>query len=180
MVFILRVQGDEWFSSPDTDLETVGVHVSLGMELADLTLENGSAVCTGVEPWYSGSLGGCWTTGFLRAGLVYTGPLIPVKSQWHLPDKLRPNLVLSFSLTRFFTTYYLKGAQDAQDDSWAPAVHLSILNHLREHLPTPRVSRSILWHDTASSHQRRPHLKHLGQESATHLDVDKEAAEHLL
>lgn len=180
MVFILRVQGDEWFSSPDTDLETVGVHVSLGMELADLTLENGSAVCTGVEPWYSGSLGGCWTTGFLRSGLVYTGPLIPVKSQWHLLDKLRPDLVLSFSLTWFFTTYYLKGAQDAQDDSWAPAVHLSILNHLREHLPTPRVSRSILWHDTASSHQRRPHLKHLGQESATHLDVDKEAAEHLL
>lgn len=25
MVFILRVQGGEWFSSPDTDLETVGV-----------------------------------------------------------------------------------------------------------------------------------------------------------
>ena len=179
MVFILKVQGDEWFSSPDTNLE-VWEHMSPGMTLADAALGNGSAVCTGVEPWHSGSLGGCWTTGFLRSGLICAGPLGPVKSQWPLLNKLRPDLVLSFSLTRFFTTYYLQGAQDAQDGSWAPAVHLSILNHLREHPPTPRVSRSILWHDTASSHQRRPHLKHLRQESATHLDVDKQASEHLL
>ena len=151
----------------------------LGMELADLALENGLAVCTGVEPWHSASLGECWMTGFMKSRLIYTGSLIPVKSQWHLLDKLRPDLVLSFSLTWFFTIYYLKGGQDAPD-SWAPTVHLSILNHLREHSPTPRVSRSILWHDIASSHQRRPHLKHLRQEPATHLHVDNGASELLL
>ena len=151
----------------------------LGMERADLALENGSAVCTGVEPWYSCSLGGCWTTGFLRSGLIYTGPLVPVKSQWHLLDKFRPDLVLSFSLTGFFTTYCLKGAQDAQDDSWAPAGHLSSVHPKPpEGTPTNSQKYPLAWHSL--HHQRRPHLKHLRQESVTHLDVDKEASEHLL